>query len=345
MVKVAIFGGSGYTGVELLRILATHPEVEVVKVTSRQFKGEPLAKVFPSLKGFYQDLAFSDPEKSLDTQADVGFSALPHGASQEVVPGLLKVCGKVVDLSADFRLRDIKTYTDWYGPHSSTELIGEAAYGLPELRREEISKARLVANPGCYPTGAVLALAPLVKEGLISDGSVVIDSKSGVSGAGRGASLGTSFCEVEGGFKAYKVGSHRHAPEMEQELTGLAGKKVRVTFTPHLLPVSRGILTTAYAAAAKKVSTKDLHTLYSKFYSGEPFIRVMPEGGFPDISQVRCSNYCDIGVWSDEPTGRVVIISAIDNLVKGASGQAVQNMNICLGFDETKGLKTPPVSY
>jgi len=313
MIRAVIFGGSGYTGFELLRILATHPEVEVVGATSRKYKGEAVTDVFPSLAGFHDGLRFTDPGAGERPAADVGFSALPHGASQLVVPGLLETCRGVVDLSADFRLKDPGQYASWYGPHGAEDLLDEAVYGLPELHREEIGKARLVANPGCYPTGAILALAPLLKEGLVEDGSIVVDSKSGVSGAGRGGTLETSFVEVAGGFKAYKIGAHRHTPEIAQELSALTGRAVDVTFTPHLLPVSRGILTTAYATLKEGYSTARLHGLYRKTYGHEPFVRVMDEGRFPDIGQVRCSNYCDMGVWGDEGRKKVVVISAIDN--------------------------------
>lgn len=348
MLKAAIIGGSGYTGYELLRILAAHPEVEVEVATSRQYAGEPVEGVFPSLAGFYRDLEFTEPGGFGDISADVAFCALPHGASQEAVPALLEGCGKVVDLSADFRLADRTTYTEWYDvEHRCPGLLDTAVYGLAELNRDAVKKARLVANPGCYPTGAILALAPLaplIRSGEVDAGSVIIDSKSGVSGAGRGASLGTSFVEVEGGFKAYKVGGHRHTPEIEQELTAASGVPVSVTFTPHLLPVSRGILTTAYVTTRGSMTEEKLHRVYSECYAAERFVRVMAPGSYPDISQVRGSNYCDIGVYYDPGRGRVTAISAIDNLVKGASGQAVQNMNILFGLDETTGLLFPPIS-
>lgn len=341
MLKAAIFGASGYTGLELLRILASHPEAKVVEATSRQYKGAPVPEVFPALKGFYDSLVFTDPEDLGSVEADVAFSAMPHGASQEIVPELLKK-NRVVDLSADFRLRDIKAYNAWYGEHKSAHLLDEAVYGLPELYRKDIKGAHLVANPGCYPTSAILALSPLAKKGLIKPGSVVVDSKSGVSGAGRGASLGTSFVEVSSGFKAYKVGSHRHTPEIEQEVAKAAGCRIDVRFTPHLIPVSRGILTTAYAELTKEVSNADLRALYEEAYSKEAFVRLLPGGAFPDISQVRGSNFCDIGLFTEG--SRVIIVSAIDNLVKGASGQAVQNMNIMFGLDEKAALFTPPIS-
>jgi N-acetyl-gamma-glutamyl-phosphate reductase len=342
VLKVAIIGGSGYTGLELLRLLAMHPSVKVTAVTSRAYKGSPISE-FPFLRGFYKGMRFSDPSDLKGIKADIAFSALPHGASQEAVSELLKSSEKVIDLSADFRLHDKAVYATWYGEHKATGLLKDAVYGLPELHRDEIKKARLVANPGCYPTGAILALSPLIKEGLVKDGSIIIDSKSGVSGAGRKASIDTSFVEVASGFKAYKVGSHRHTPEIEQELGSLSGARMKVTFTPHLIPTPRGILTTAYADIKKSVSAGDVLGLYKGFYGKEPFVRVLPEGSFPDISHVRCSNLCDIGVYTDKAKKRAVVISAIDNLVKGASGQAVQNMNIMAGFKETLGLDSPPV--
>jgi len=339
--KVSIFGASGYTGLELLRILAMHKDAEVIEATSRQYKGKKISEVFPSLRGFYDNLAFSDLEDVKSVKADVAFSAMPHGASQEIVPELLKA-GRVIDLSADFRLHDAEVYNKWYGEHRSSALLSEAVYGLPELHREELKGARLVANPGCYPTSAILALAPLAKKGLITEDSVVIDSKSGVSGAGRSGNLETSFVEVAGGFKAYKVGCHRHTPEIEQELSLAASTPLGVRFTPHLIPASRGILTTAYVELNKEMGLADMHALYSEFYSGERFVRLHPQGSFPDISQVRGSNFCDIGLFVE---GRKAIaVSAIDNLVKGASGQAVQNMNILFGLREDTALLTPPLS-
>ncbi|HAO93972.1 MAG: N-acetyl-gamma-glutamyl-phosphate reductase [Deltaproteobacteria bacterium GWB2_55_19] len=343
MLKVAIVGGSGYTGFELLRILALHPNAQVTEATSRQYKGKAVAEVFPSLSGFYDRLRFSEPEDLKGLGADIAFSALPHGVSQGAVTELLK-SSRVIDLSADFRIRDLSVYRAWYGDHASAELLKEAVYGLPELKRKEIKGARLVANPGCYPTSAILALVPLLKEKLADASSIIVDSKSGVSGAGRSAALDTSFVEVSHGFKAYKIGSHRHTPEIEQELGAIAGAEVSITFTPHLLPVSRGILSTVYVDLAKGVSMKEVLSLYRAFYEKEPFVRVMDEGRFPDISQVRASNFCDLGVFVDEKKGKAIIVSAIDNLVKGASGQAVQNMNIMAGFPETTGLIAPPVS-
>lgn len=344
MLNVAIFGASGYTGFELLRILASHGGVEVTAATSRQYRGKPVNEVFPSLRGFYDGLVFSDPEESGRVKADVAFSALPHGASQEVVPNLLN-SARVIDLSADFRLRDVDVYRAWYGEHKAGALLSDAVYGLPELYRADIKGASLVANPGCYPTSAVLALAPLIKAGLLDTAApLIIDSKSGVSGAGRAAALGTSFVEVAAGFKAYKVGCHRHTPEIEQEISALAAKDLKITFTPHLIPVARGILTTAYAPLKECMDNKALHGVYEDFYNKERFVRVLPAGHYPDISFVRGSNWCDIGVYSNRAFKQAIVVSAIDNLVKGASGQAVQNMNIMFGFKEETALSAPPFS-
>ena len=357
MIKAAILGGSGYTGLELIRILANHPLVEVVVITSRQHKGCKIGEVFPGLINLSK-LTFQDPANiSAILKTDIIFSALPHHASMEIVPDILKRGKRVVDLSADFRLKDAKVYEAWYGKHIAKALLKKAVYGLPELYRDKIKHAELVANPGCYPTGAILGLAPLLKVGLIDTKSIIIDSKSGVSGAGRTASLDTSFAEISEGFKAYKVGEHRHTPEIEQEISFIAGKNIKITFTPHLLPVNRGILSTMYAQITSHrptlegfnqglqvTSQKNILNIYKKYYKNEFFIRIMPEGVFPNISQVKGSNFCDIGFKIDERTGRVIVITAIDNLVKGASGQAVQNMNIMLNLPETTGILMPPLS-
>lgn len=347
MIKVAIIGASGYTGLELLRLLSQHPEVEITAATSRQYAGRLAGDVFPWLKESCAGLKFIEPKDLKKIRADLAFTCLPHGASQDAVAELLNSGKKVIDLSADFRLKNAALYKKWYNEaHKAKTLLKKAVYGLPELNRGLIKDAALVANPGCYPTGAILALAPLVKNGLIDKalGSIIIDSKSGVSGAGRQASLDTSFVEVYGTFKAYKVGCHRHLPEIEQGLSYLAGAPIEATFTPHLLPVSRGILTTAYARLTKGAEAHGLLGLYSSFYKDEPFIRLMPQGQSPDISHVRGSNLCAIGVWADAKKKTAIVISALDNLVKGASGQAVQNMNIMSGFNETAGLEGAPLA-
>jgi len=342
MIKAAILGGSGYTGFELLRILGNHPAVQVTTITSRQRKGCRIEEVFPGLNSIL-NLTFEDPANfRAYSKADIIFSALPHHASMEIAPDLLKKGKRLIDLSADFRLKNANIYEAWYGKHHIAEgLLKKAVYGLPELYRGKIKNAALIANPGCYPTGAILGLAPILKAGIIDTNTIIIDSKSGVSGAGKTASQDTSFAEVNEGFKAYKVGEHRHTPEIEQELGLIAGMDIKVTFVPHLLPVNRGILSTMYAQVT---SHKNIFNIYKKYYKGESFIRIMSKGVFPNISQVKGSNFCDIGLKIDERTGRLIVITAIDNLVKGASGQAVQNMNIMFGLPETLGLLTPPLS-
>ncbi|MCI5180497.1 MAG: N-acetyl-gamma-glutamyl-phosphate reductase [Candidatus Electrothrix sp. AW3_4] len=346
MLKVGIIGASGYTGVELARILSTHPEVELTVATSRQYAGKPLAEVFPNLRKRV-DLVCENlgPEELVD-RADFFFAAVPHKTAMDLVPILLKAGKKVVDLSADFRIRDAAVYEEWYQPHSSIECIEEAVYGLPELYRDQVKNARLTANPGCYPTSIILGLAPLLREGLIDPAHLIIDSKSGTSGAGRSANVGTLFCEVTDGFRAYKVGGqHRHIPEIEQELTVLAGQPVTISFTPHLLPISRGILSTMYAPLSNEISATtetEIQELYESTYTDEPFVRVCPAGSFPATQHVRGSNCCDIGIKVDVRTGRIIIVSAIDNVAKGASGQAVQNMNLMNGFDETCALMGAP---
>ncbi len=343
MIRVAIVGASGYTGVELYRLLVNHPSVEVTCVTSRQNASEPFAEVFPSLRG-RTDLVCDPVEVDVvAAKADFVFTALPHKTAMEFVPGLLAAGLKVVDLSADYRLHDAAVYESWYQAHSSPELLGEAVYGLPELYRDQVRGARLVANPGCYPTSVALALAPLLKNGLVDPGSLIIDSKSGTSGAGRSAKVDSLYCEVNEGFKAYGVASHRHTPEIEQTLSELAGLSVTVNFTPHLLPVNRGILSTCYANLKNPSATAELVELFADHYRQEPFVRVCPKGSLPNVAFVRGSNYCDLGVVSDPRTSRVIVVSAIDNLVKGAAGQAVQNMNLMLGFDEAAGLQVVPL--
>lgn len=339
--KIAIAGSSGYTGGELMRILLNHPGAAVTAVTSEKSAGRPITEIFPQLSGL-TDLVCEplDPD-AIARKADFVFLALPHVTAQEAGQKFYKLGKKVVDLSADYRLSDPAVYEKWYEHrHQYPELLRIAVYGLPEAHREKIKKAVLVANPGCYPTGAILGLAPLIKKGMIDTNSIVIDSKSGVSGAGRGLSLAHHFPEVNEGLMAYKIGTHRHTPEIEQELSRLAGGVVTISFTPHLVPMNRGILSTIYCKLTKDADTGELCTLFADFYKPEPFVRVLPKGDFPNVRNVRGSNFCDVGVYSDQRTGRAVVVTAIDNLVKGASGQAVQNMNIMMGFEETEGLRT-----
>ncbi len=340
MLKVAIAGASGYTGLELIRLLDRHPDVEITSVTSEQSTGRLISDIFPSLRN-RMDLVLEPLEPTAITaKADLIFTALPHQAAMAVVPTLLEAGKRVVDLSADYRLNDPELYAAWYCKHQNPELLPEAVFGLPELHRSEISQARLVANPGCYPTSVILGLKPLLEQGLVELDSIVADSKSGVSGAGRSAKLESLYCELNDSFKAYGVGGlHRHTPEIEQELSKLAGQQLAITFTPHLVPMDRGILSTIYARPASKVTIEQLHELYQQSYRSEPFVRVLDKGSFPSTAYVRGSNFCDIGVALDQRTNRIIIVSAIDNLVKGASGQAVQNMNLVCGFPETSGLE------
>lgn len=344
MLRVAIIGASGYTGGELARLLCNHPEVSITAATSRQYDGKPLSEIYPHLRRRVDIICRNHSVEEITDLADFVFCAVPHKTAMDIVPHFIKAGKKVVDLSADFRLQDISLYEKWYQKHNAPELVGMAVYGLPELYRKEIQKACLVANPGCYVTAITLALAPLLQNGCIDSSSIIADAKSGTSGAGRSASVGTLFCEVTDGFRAYKVGgNHRHIPEIEQNLSLLAGKPVTISFTPHLLPISRGILSTVYANLAVDLDEPDLHRLYRKRYDRESFIRILDHDQQPATQYVRGSNYCDIGLKIDARTRRVVITSAIDNIVKGASGQAVQNMNLMCGFGEETGLLQAPL--
>lgn len=337
--RVAIVGSSGYTGGELYRILLHHPRTVVTVVTSEKSAGRPLTSIFPHLARLTDLICEPLIPDAVAGKADLIFLALPHVTAQEAAYRFHELGKKVIDLSADYRLRDAAVYTKWYEhEHQYPELLALAVYGLPELHREEIKKSSLIANPGCYPTSTILGLAPLVRNRLVDVSTIVIDSKSGVSGAGRSPGLPFHYPEANEAFMAYKIGTHRHTPEIEQEVSRLAGEPVIVNFTPHLVPMNRGILTTIYA---KLISADKggLNALYTDYYKEHPFVRVLPAGQFPNVAYVRGSNFCDIGVYADPRTGRVVIVSAIDNLVKGASGQAVQNMNLMMGFPETEGLR------
>jgi len=340
MITVAIVGASGYTGLELIRLLDRHPEVMITSVTSEQSAGKPISDLFPTLRGRC-DLLLEPLEPAvIAAKAELIFTALPHQAAMLVVPTFLEAGRKVVDLSADYRLHDPAVYGAWYEEHKNPELLQAAVYGLPELRRETIRSACLVANPGCYPTSIILGLKPLLDAGLIDSATIIADSGSGVSGAGRSAKVDSLYCEVNEGFKAYGVGGlHRHTPEIEQELSELAGQPVTITFTPHLVPMDRGILSTIYATPTRAVTTDELVALYAAAYRDEPFVRPLAKGQLPSTAFVRGSNFCDIGVTVDSRTNRVIVVSAIDNLVKGASGQAIQNMNLLCSFPEMQGLE------
>jgi len=344
MINVGIIGASGYTGAELARILCNHPGVQITAATSRQFAGQPLSRVFPNLKNRVDIVCENLSAEQVCERADFFFTAVPHKTAMDIVPNLLAAGKKVVDLSADYRIQDIATYEEWYQPHTSPHLLNETAYGLPEIYRETIAKSKLVANPGCYPTSIILGLAPLLAAGAIDPHTIIADSKSGTSGAGRAAQVGSLFCEVHDGFRAYKVGrNHRHIPEIEQELSSIAGEKLFISFTPHLLPIARGILSTVYATLSPGFSQSTINELYRKKYSTESFVRLLDEDVFPATQYVRGSNYCDISFQIDPATNRIIIITAIDNVVKGAAGQAVQNMNLMCGFDEKSGLETVPL--
>ncbi|MBF0456003.1 MAG: N-acetyl-gamma-glutamyl-phosphate reductase [Magnetococcales bacterium] len=344
-IKVGIQGASGYTGGELVRLLARDPEVSIQFATSQRFAGQPMSAIFPHLGNGPELICTPLDDLSVVEGCDLVFCALPHVTSMEVVPELLQRGARVVDLSADFRIVEAETYQSWYGvAHKAPQLLSEAVYGLPELTdHAEIKKARLVANPGCYPTSALLALAPLLYNRLIEPDCIVIDSKSGTSGAGRSPSQGTLFSEVQEGFKSYKAVGHRHTPEIEQGLSRLSGEKVSVRFSPHLIPQSRGILTTCHVKPLVQRSGQEWQALYESYYGKGGFVRVLSQGNLPATNHVRGSNHCHLSVIVDERTGWLVVVSVLDNLVKGAAGQAVQNMNIMFGREEAKGLDQLPL--
>lgn len=337
MIKVGIVGGTGYTGVELLRLLAQHPEAQVVVITSRSEDGVKVCDMFPNLRGHYDDLAFSVPDVATLGACDVVFFATPHGVAHALAGELLAAGTRVIDLSADFRLKDAEEWSRWYGqPHGAPELLSEAVYGLPEVNREQIRQARLIAVPGCYPTATQLGFLPLLENGLADAGRLIADCKSGVSGAGRAAKVASLFTEAGESMMAYSVKGHRHLPEIRQGLRQAAGQDVGLTFVPHLTPMIRGIHSTLYATVVD--TSVDLQQLYEQRYAAEPFVDVMPAGSHPETRSVRGANVCRIAVHRPQGGELVVVLSVIDNLVKGASGQAVQNMNILFGLDERLGL-------
>ena len=341
MIRIGIVGGTGYTGVELLRLLAQHPEAQLRTITSRKDAGTSVAQMFPSLRGRY-DLAFCDPKDANLQECDVVFFATPHGVAMSQARELLGAGVRIVDLAADFRLADPATFERWYKmPHACPDLLAEAVYGIPEINRDAIRKARIVANPGCYPTAVLLGFLPLIEEGLVDTRYLIADCKSGVSGAGRKAELSLAFAEASDNFAAYAVAGHRHLPEIVQGLNRASKEPVRLTFTPHLTPIIRGILATLYAPL--RDTDVDLQALYEKRYAGEPFIDVMPSGSLPDTRSVRASNVLRIAVHRPPESDLALVLAAEDNLVKGAAGQAIQNMNLMFGLPETAGLTAPPV--
>jgi N-acetyl-gamma-glutamyl-phosphate reductase len=340
--KVAVLGASGYTGSDLLRFLFIHPKVEVTYVTAEKHAGKKISEILPHLRGLFNLELQPLDAKSIPDEVEIVFAALPHGTSAKLVQELVERGKKVVDLGADFRL-SYEVYKKWYGEHPCPELIAEAVYGITELFESRIAKARLVANPGCYPESAILGLAPVIGNEVIEEESIIIDSKSGVSGAGRSPELGLHFCEVNEGVKAYKIGEHRHTPEIEEVLSNYSGLDVRVSFTPHLIPMDRGILSTIYVKLKDEITTRELLDLYENFYKDKRFVRIAPEKVYPSTGDVRGSNFCDIGIKANPKNKTAVIISVLDNLVKGASGQAIQNMNVMMGFEESLGIDMPPV--
>ncbi|NPU94809.1 MAG: N-acetyl-gamma-glutamyl-phosphate reductase [Gammaproteobacteria bacterium] len=336
--KIGIVGGTGYTGVELLRLLAQHPSVQLTAVTSRSEAGQPVADLYPNLRG-HLDIRFSEPDIATLTKCDLVFFATPNGVAMKTVPQLLDANVKIVDLAADFRLHDPLVWEQWYGiPHACVNVLQEAVYGLPEVNRDAVAKARIVANPGCYPTAVQLGFIPLLEQGLIDPQHLIADAKSGVSGAGREAKVGSLLCEASESFKAYGVAGHRHLPEIRQGLNQVAGGDVGLTFVPHLTPMIRGIHATLYGRLTVG-NAGDLQALYVERYRNEPFVDVMPAGSHPETRSVRGSNVCRIAIHRPQNGDTVVVLSAIDNLVKGAAGQAVQNMNIMCGLPETAGLE------
>lgn len=344
--RIAIAGASGYAGAELVRLAAAHPYFDITAVTSEKSAGQSVASVFPSLTGVVQHTFEALAPEALAERADALFLALPHTKSQEPVALCMKAGKLVVDLSADYRLKSVAAYEQWYQtPHAHPALLQEAVYGLPELHRSAIAKAKLVASPGCYPTAAILQLAPLFAKGLVQLDSIVIDAKSGVSGAGRSPALPYHFPEAHESLEPYKIGKHRHIPEIEQELSAVMGTPgaVTIAFTPHLVPMNRGILSTAYCKLKTEIKLPELRALYREFYKGERFIRLY-EDIVPNPRYIKGSNFCDIGVYADQRAGWVVTVAAVDNLVKGAAGQAIQAMNLMMGIPEETGL-TAPGSY
>ena len=345
MIKVGIIGSTGYAGAEIVKLIQNHPEAEVVWFGSKSFEGEPFASVYRNMFELVDEKCLGDNIDELSGKVDVIFTATPQGLCSKIINEDVLSKTKVIDLSADFRIKDVDIYEKWYGiKHESPEFIDEAVYGLCEINRDKTKDARLIANPGCYTTCSILSIYPLVKEGLIDPKSIIVDAKSGTTGAGRGAKVANLFCEVNENIKAYGVTTHRHTPEIEEQLSYAADEDVVINFTPHLVPMQRGILVTAYANLTKDVTYDEVKAVYDKYYKDEKFIRVLNKDLCPETRFVANSNYTDINFKIDERTGRIVMMGALDNLVKGAAGQAVQNMNIMFGLPEETGIDLVPSS-
>ena len=344
MIKVGIIGATGYAGGELVRILMGHKEAEIVWYGSRSYIDQKYADVYRNMFQIVDAKCMDDNIEALADQVDVIFTATPQGFLASVINENILGKTKIIDLSADFRIKDVKVYEKWYGiEHKSPQFIEEAVYGLCEVNRDKVKGARLIANPGCYTTCSILTAYPLAKEGIIDMRTLIVDAKSGTSGAGRGAKVPNLFCEVNENMKAYGVASHRHTPEIEEQLGYASGENVTISFTPHLVPMNRGILATEYATLKKDVTGEEVKAIYDKYYADEKFVRVLGEGVCPETKWVEGSNYVDVNFKIDERTGRIVMMGALDNLVKGAAGQAVQNMNLLFGFDEAEGLNMVPM--
>lgn len=344
MIKVGIIGATGYAGGELVRILTGHKEAEIKWFGSRSYIDQKYASVYQNMFQIVDATCMDDNMDELAKQVDVIFTATPQGLCASLVNEDILSKVKIIDLSADFRIKDVSVYEKWYGiEHKSPQFIDEAVYGLCEINRDKVKNARLIANPGCYPTCSTLSIYPMVKEGLVDVSSIIIDAKSGTSGAGRGAKVNNLFCEVNENIKAYGVATHRHTPEIEEQLSYAAGEQVLINFTPHLIPMQRGILVTAYANLKKKVSYEEVKAAYDKYYANEKFVRVLDKDVVPETRWVEGSNYVDVNFKIDERTGRVIMMGAMDNLIKGAAGQAVQNMNLMFGLEESMGLEQIPM--
>ncbi|MGM0418271.1 MAG: N-acetyl-gamma-glutamyl-phosphate reductase [Thermodesulfobacteriota bacterium] len=339
MIRAGIIGATGYTGAELVRFLTFHTNAEITLLTSRQYNGQIYSDIYPAFRNIADTVIEEFDPHEAGEKCDVVFTALPHKIPMEIIPDLLEKNVKVVDLSADFRFNSVKEYEDYYCEHKSKKFIEKSVYGLSELYREKIKSSVLVGNPGCYPTCSLLGILPFLKSGFVVPDDIIIDAKSGASGAGRGLSRITHFCELNESFKAYKVASHRHRPEIEEKISEITGSDSFVTFTPHLIPVVRGMLATIYMKTDKKADENSLRNFLKTFYKDSQFVRILPGDEMPDIKNVAGTNYCDINLKYDENSKRLIVVSAIDNLVKGASGQAVQNMNIMFGLDEAEGLR------
>ena len=344
MIKAGIIGATGYAGGELVRILTGHKDVEIKWYGSRSYIDKKYAEVYQNMFQIVDDKCMDDNMEALADEVDVIFTATPQGLCASLINEEILSKVKIIDLSADFRIKDVATYEEWYKiQHPTPQFIPEAVYGLCEINREAVKKARLVANPGCYPTCSTLSIYPLLKEGLIDPGTIIIDAKSGTSGAGRGAKVDNLYCEVNENIKAYGVASHRHTPEIEEQLSYAAGEPVLINFTPHLVPMNRGILITAYASLKKEVSYEEVKAAYDKYYANEKFVRVLEKDVCPQTKWVEGSNYVDVNFKIDPRTKRVIMMGAMDNLVKGAAGQAVQNMNLMFGLKESEGLELVPM--